>query len=60
VSDDLHNRGPRDRSRVNVHEAWELRYWCGALNCTEPQLRRAVGAVGVMVTDVRAWLAKNR
>lgn len=60
MSDDLLNRGPRDRTRVNVHEAWEVRYWCGAFSCTEQQLRRAVSAVGVMASDVRTWLARNR
>lgn len=26
--DDLTNRGPADRARVNVNEEWEVRYWC--------------------------------
>lgn len=33
--DDLSNRGPADRSRVNVNEPWELRYWTGVFGCTE-------------------------
>jgi hypothetical protein len=60
MSDNLNYRGPKDRTRVNVHEAWEVRYWCGEFNCTEATLRRAVAAVGVMVTDVRAYIAKHR
>ncbi|EIL99150.1 hypothetical protein UUA_09091 [Rhodanobacter thiooxydans LCS2] len=58
MSDDLHNRGPADRSRVNVNESWEVRYWCKEFGCTETQLRAAVKAVGVSVVAVRAHLKK--
>ncbi|MDB5840140.1 MAG: hypothetical protein JWQ23_2092 [Herminiimonas sp.] len=27
MSDNLSERGPQDRSRVNVNEQWELAYW---------------------------------
>jgi hypothetical protein len=60
VVDDLTKRGPADRSRVNVNEAWEVAWWTKELNCTEAQLRAAVKAVGVMVLDVKAHLAKNK
>ncbi|UVH54706.1 DUF3606 domain-containing protein [Variovorax paradoxus] len=56
--DDLKNRGPADRSRINVHEAWELGYWTGVLGVSEAKLREAVKAVGVMVVDVRRYLGK--
>ncbi|MDH1180866.1 DUF3606 domain-containing protein, partial [Achromobacter mucicolens] len=46
MSDDLSKRGPQDRSRINVNEAHELRYWTQALGVTEAQLRDAVKAVG--------------
>jgi len=58
MADDLTNRGPADRSRVNVNEDWEVRYWCAEFRCTEPQLRAAVAAVGVMADKVRAHLNK--
>lgn len=54
--DDLTNRGPQDRSRVNVNEPWEVRYWCGQFGCTEEQLRQAVGKVGVMRDNVEREL----
>lgn len=57
--DDLKNRGPQDRSRVNVNEEWERKYWCREFNCTEQQLRDAVKAVGVMADNVRAHLRKR-
>jgi hypothetical protein len=56
MTDDLKNRGPADRSRINVNESWELKYWCKKFNCTEAQLKDAVKSVGVMVDKVRAHL----
>ncbi|MFB1485377.1 DUF3606 domain-containing protein [Corallococcus sp. RDP092CA] len=58
MSDDLKNRGPRDRARVNVNEPWEVRWWCAHFGCTEAQLRAAVAAVGVMAVKVKARLGK--
>ena len=58
MADDLKNRGPQDRSRVNVNEAWEVRWWCKEFGCTEAQLHAAVKAVGVSVEKVRAYLKK--
>lgn len=58
MSDDLKNRGPADRARVNVNEAWERAYWCKEFSCNEAQLRAAVAAVGVMAVNVRAHLKK--
>lgn len=57
MSDDLKNRGPADRARINVNEPHELRYWTKELDCTEAELRDAVKAVGVSVEKVRARLA---
>ncbi|KRC70057.1 hypothetical protein ASE30_16215 [Achromobacter sp. Root83] len=59
MSDDLNNRGPQDRSRINVNEPHELRYWTKELGVTEDQLRDAVKAVGVSATAVRAALQGN-
>lgn len=60
MADDLKNRAPGDRSRVNVHEEWELRYWCKEFGCTPDELRAAVAAVGPMVADVRVRLRQGR
>jgi len=59
MGDDLQNKGPADRSRINVNEPWEVKYWCKELGCTESKLRQAVAAVGVSVSAVREWLRKN-
>lgn len=60
MSDDLKNRGKRDRDRVNVNEAWERAEWCKDFNCTEAELRAAVAKVGVMATAVRAEIDRMK
>lgn len=49
MADDLKDRGPADRSRVNVNEEWELRYWTDRFGVSEARLRAAVERVGVSV-----------
>jgi hypothetical protein len=56
--DDRTKRGPRDRSRVNVNEPWELKYWSNRFGVTPTELRRAVKSAGPMVKDVRRQLGK--
>jgi len=58
MSDDLKNRGPQDRARINVNEAHEVRYWTKELSVSEAQLREAVKAVGVSVEAVKKHLGK--
>jgi Protein of unknown function (DUF3606) len=58
MSDDLDKRRPQDASKVNVHESWEVRYWCKTFGCTEAELKAAVKAVGVSVSAVRKHLGK--
>lgn len=58
MADDLSNRGPRDRSRINTSEEWELRYWTKEFGVTEDELKAAVQAVGAGAEDVRRQLKK--
>ncbi|MDH0734836.1 DUF3606 domain-containing protein [Achromobacter spanius] len=58
MSDDLTNRGPQDRARINVHEDHELRYWTKELGVSEERLKEAVMAVGVAVEAVKEHLKK--
>ena len=60
MSDDTSKTGAPDRTRINIHEEHELRYWTGRFNCSPEALRAAVNAVGVMVKDVEAHLAGTR
>ena len=58
MSDDLSKRRPQDASKVNVHEAWELEYWCKKFGVTAQQLKDAVKAVGVSAEAVKKYLGK--
>jgi hypothetical protein len=58
MPDNLKDRQPQDASKINVHEAWELEYWCKALGVTPQQLKDAVKAVGVSVIAVKKYLGK--
>ena len=59
MSDNLRRRQPEDPKKININQSWEVDYWTNALGVSEARLRRAVQAVGVMVSDVRAWLRRN-
>ncbi|MFL6717564.1 MAG: DUF3606 domain-containing protein [Burkholderiaceae bacterium] len=58
MADNLNDRGPQDRSRVNVNEAWELQYWSKKFGVTEEQLRDAVKAAGPSADAVGKHLGK--
>jgi hypothetical protein len=58
MTDNLQNRGPQDRERVNVHEEWERRYWSEKWNVTQQELERAVNKVGPMAEDVAKELGQ--
>ena len=47
----------QDHWRVNVAEAWEVRFWAREFRCSESELRHAVQAAGAMAGAVRAYLA---
>lgn len=59
MADDLKNRGPADRTHINVSEAWERAYWAKKRGVSEDQLIKAVGAVGPMADDVARRLGKD-
>ncbi|NII53656.1 DUF3606 domain-containing protein [Luteibacter sp. SG786] len=60
MADDKSNRGQADRSRINVNEDYEVRYWTKEFGISEDALRDAVKRVGPMVDDVRAELRRKR
>lgn len=59
MSDDKSKKGPADRDRINIHEPYEVEYWCKHFGCTPAELKAAVAKVGVMVKDVAAELKKK-
>jgi hypothetical protein len=58
MADNLDNRGPQDRERINLSEDWEVRWWSKSLGVSESELRKAVLAVGNSVAKVRNHLGK--
>jgi hypothetical protein len=56
MSDNLNNRGPQDRNRINVNESWEVTYWTKELGVSKEELEKAVKKAGTAVPAVRQEL----
>lgn len=56
MPDDLTKRRPQDSSRINIHEPYEVNWWCDYFGVTKARLIAAVNAVGVSVEKVRNYL----
>ena len=56
MADDPNYRGPQDRSRINLQQEHEVRYWSEKFGVTKEQLREAVEQVGPMVDAVEKRL----
>lgn len=56
MPDNLEDRGPKDRTRINVNEDWELLYWTKQFGVNEATIRKAVQKVGPSVEAVREEL----
>jgi hypothetical protein len=54
--DDLKQKGQQDRSRINMHEEHEVRYWTEKLGVSKEQLQAAVDKVGNSAAAVRKEL----
>ena len=59
MADDKEKRGPSDRSRINVNEDYELRYWTKKFGVSEDELRKAVNKVGPMAKAVEQELKEK-
>ena len=59
MSDDVRKRGPEDRSRINVNEPWELKYWSKTLGITPDRLKEVVQQVGTRTEDVEQYLSST-
>jgi hypothetical protein len=58
MSDDKSKVGQQDRSRINMNEDYEVRYWTKHLGVTRDELEAAVEKVGSSVAAVRKQLGK--
>ena len=52
MADDPSIRGQQDRTRINVNQEHELRYWSEKLGCSPDELRSIVDEVGPLAADV--------
>jgi uncharacterized protein DUF3606 len=59
MSDDFRMRGPEDRSRINVSEPWELKYWSKTLGVTPERLKEVIRQVGPRTEDVEQYLSST-
>ena len=56
MADDKSKKGPQDRSRINLSEDYEVRYWCKKFGVTPDRLRQTVDKVGNSAAAVRKEL----
>jgi len=56
MSDNLTNRVQPDRSKINMHEDHEVKYWTHALGVSRDELQKAVDKVGNSAAAVRKEL----
>ena len=54
--DNLTKRGQPDRSKINMNEDFEVKYWTKALGVDRETLQRAVDKVGNSAATVRKEL----
>jgi len=59
MSEDRSNRGEPDRSRINLGEAYELRYWTKTLGVGPQELMDVIGEVGNSPERVREHLRQK-
>jgi hypothetical protein len=58
MSDNLNERGPQDRNRINVNESWEVAYWTKELGVSKEELEQAVQTAGTQASAVRQHLGR--
>ncbi|MEP6720503.1 MAG: DUF3606 domain-containing protein [Variovorax sp.] len=59
MSDDFASTGAQDRSRIDINEPHEIRYWTQYLDVSEADLRKAVAEVGVSAQTIAEHLGKR-
>ena len=60
MSDDKTKAGGSDRSRINVHESYELRDWSKKFGVTLDELKGAINRVGTSAKEVEAYFQKSK
>ena len=57
MTDNKTKRGQPDRSKINMQEDYEVKYWAKELGVTRDELQRIVDRVGNSAAAVRKELA---
>ena len=52
MADDLTNRGEPDRSKINMSEDYEVKYWTRHLGVSREELQKVVDRVGNSAAEV--------
>jgi len=52
MTDEKARPASREVYRVNIHQDYELLYWCGLFGCRPEELREAVAKVGAIAEAV--------
>ncbi|MBR0993959.1 DUF3606 domain-containing protein [Bradyrhizobium japonicum] len=56
MNDNLTKRDQRDRSKIKMHEDFEVKYWTKCLGVSKDELQKAVDKVGNSAAAVRkSW-----
>jgi len=58
MADNKANRGEPDRSRINLKEDYEVRYWTERFGLTKHQLEKAIEKVGNTPEEVARLLGR--
>ena len=56
MADNLTRRAQPDRSKINMHEDFEVKHWTHALGVTREELQKAIDKVGNSAAAVRKEL----
>lgn len=59
MADDKTKRGPQDRSRINLGEDYEVRYWTDKFGVSKSQLEDAVRKAGSSAVAVEEELRRQ-
>ena len=57
--DHLTRRDTPDRSKINMHQRWEVKYWTRELGVSNAELQKAIDKVGNSAAAVRKELARR-
>ena len=58
MADDLHQKGPQDRSRISLTEEWDVAHWAKDLGVSKEMLRQLVADHGDSAKRIREGLGK--